>query len=79
MKQVQEVKFNNRALALALDAVRAAKGLEWPQVASETNVSEATLCRIRQGKNPDANTLAKLVKWCGIDFGHLIESRWNNV
>lgn len=73
MKQVQDVQFNNKALSLALDAVRAAKGMEWPQVATETNVSEATLCRIRQGKNPDANTLARLVHWCGIDFRHLIE------
>jgi transcriptional regulator with XRE-family HTH domain len=72
MKRIQEVQFNNKALSLALDAVRAAKGMEWPQVAEETRVSEATLCRIRQGKNPDANTLAKLVNWCGIDFGHLV-------
>jgi DNA-binding phage protein len=73
MKDISEIKFNIKALALALDAVRAAKGMEWPQVAAETKVSEATLCRIRQGKNPDANTLSKLVVWCGIDFGHLIE------
>ena len=66
------MQFNNKALSLALDAVRSAKRMEWPQVAEETKVSESTLCRIRQGKNPDADTLAKLVHWCGIDFRHLI-------
>lgn len=66
--------FNNKALSLALDVVRAAKQMEWPQVSAETGVSESTLCRIRQGKNPDADTLAKLVHWCGIDFKHLISA-----
>ena len=67
------MQFSSKALSLALDAVRSAKGMEWPAVAAETNVSEATLCRIRQGRSPDANTLARLVNWCGIDFRHLIE------
>ena len=72
MKDMGQVKFNTEALALALDAVRAAKGLGWPEVSIEAGVSQSTLCRIRLGKNPDADSLAKLVFWCDVDFQHFI-------
>jgi transcriptional regulator with XRE-family HTH domain len=71
---MQLVKFNNDALVMALDIKRKACGLDWAGVAGESNVSASTICRIRAGKNPDANSLAKLVCWCGVDFNHLIAS-----
>ncbi len=73
MKRIQRVQFSNKALSLALDAVRGAKGLNWQQVAEASDVSPSTICRIMAGKNPDVDSLAKLVNWCGIDFRHLVE------
>jgi transcriptional regulator with XRE-family HTH domain len=72
MKDKSRVKFNNKGLALALDAVRGSKDMNWLQVAEEMGVSPSTISRILMGKNPDADSLAKIVNWCGIDFRHLI-------
>jgi hypothetical protein len=69
---VQNVKFNNDALVMALDIKRKAVGTDWAGVALESGVSASTIYRIRTGKNPDANSLARLVSWCGVDFDHLI-------
>ena len=69
------VKFNNKSFNLALDTVRGAKGMNWRQVAEESGVSASTLSRVIMGKNPDADSLAKLVNWCGVDFKHLIDAR----
>jgi hypothetical protein len=55
----------------ALDIKRKASGLDWAGIATESGVSASTICRIRTGKNPDANSLAKLVSWCGMDLNHL--------
>jgi transcriptional regulator with XRE-family HTH domain len=68
---MQHVSFNVDALVMALDIKRKASGLDWAGIATESGVSASTICRIRTGKNPDANSLAKLVSWCGMDFNHL--------
>jgi len=69
---MKNISFNNDALVMALDIKRKATNLDWAGVANESGVSASTICRIRTGKNPDANSLAKLVYWCDVDFNHLI-------
>ena len=69
---MQLVKFNVDAMVMALDIKRKAVCLDWAGVADEAGVSASTICRICAGKNPDANSLAKLVSWSGVDFNHLI-------
>jgi transcriptional regulator with XRE-family HTH domain len=69
---MKNITFNNDALVMALDIKRKATNLDWAGVANESGVSASTISRIRTGKNPDANSLAKLVDWCGVDFSHLI-------
>ena len=69
------VKFDNKAFNLVLDTVRGSKGMNWKQVAEESGVSASTLCRVMMGKNPDADSLTKLVHWSGVDFKHLIDAR----
>ncbi len=69
---MHNVKFNVDALVMALDIKRKAVCLDWAGVANESGVSASTICRIRTGKNPDANSIARLVKWSGVDFEHLI-------
>ena len=67
------IRFDNKAFNLVLDTVRGSKGMNWKQVAEESGVSASTLSRIIMGKNPDVDSLTRLVHWCGIDFKHLIE------
>ncbi|MCE9555427.1 MAG: helix-turn-helix domain-containing protein [Planctomycetes bacterium] len=50
----------------ALDDVRVTKTLTWKQVASESGVSASTLTRMAQGKRPDVDSLAGLLKWSGL-------------
>lgn len=67
------ITFNNDALVMALDIKRKATNLDWAGVANEAGVSASTICRIRTGKNPDANSLARLMAWSGVNFDHLIK------
>ncbi len=54
-------------LYAALDATRRTRGLQWRQVAKEAGISASTLTRMAQGKRPDVDGLAALVRWSGVD------------
>jgi transcriptional regulator with XRE-family HTH domain len=56
-------KFDNEGFFAALDAHRLAKRLTWKQVAEQSEVSASTLTRMAQGKRPDVDGLAALLKW----------------
>lgn len=51
------------ALHGALDAAREARGLSWRQLAKHLNVSASTLSRLANGKNPDVEAFATMVRW----------------
>jgi len=53
------------ALYAALDQRRQSSELSWRQVAQEAGVSPSTLTRLGQGKRPDVDGFAALVKWLG--------------
>ena len=59
--------FDAMAFYRALDAERESKSLNWKQLALATGVSASTLTRMAQGKRPDADSLAKLSAWAGIN------------
>lgn len=59
--------FDAEGFYAALDAVRAARGLVWRQVAAEAGVSASTLTRMGQGKRPDVDSLAALASWANLD------------
>lgn len=61
-----EAKLDVQALVGALDSKRRAKGLSWRQLASKADVSQSTLTRMQQGKRPDVDTFASLVRWLGM-------------
>ena len=50
----------------ALDAQRAAKSMNWKQVAAESRVAASTLTRMAQGRRPDVDGLAALCAWSGL-------------
>src|ERR1700722_9932536 len=58
--------FDVAAFHAALDSQRLAMGLNWKDVAAETGVSASTLTRMSQGKRPDVDGLAALLKWSGL-------------
>jgi transcriptional regulator with XRE-family HTH domain len=58
--------FDAEAFHAALNSQRDARGMTWKQVADETGVNASTLARMAQGKCPDANGLAALLTWSGL-------------
>jgi transcriptional regulator with XRE-family HTH domain len=59
--------FDFSSFYAALDATRDRKDMTWKEVGEATNVSPATLTRMRQGKRPDADSLAELAAWAGLN------------
>jgi hypothetical protein len=51
----------------ALDLTREARGLNWKQVAEQSAVNPSTLTRMGQSKRPDADGLASLSAWSGLN------------
>lgn len=59
-------QFDTEGFFAALDAHRLSKRLTWKQVAEESGLSASTLTRMAQGKRPDIDGLAALLKWSGL-------------
>lgn len=58
--------FDAEGFFQALDDVRSTRELTWKQVADESGVSASTLTRMAQGRRPDVDSLAALLKWSGL-------------
>jgi transcriptional regulator with XRE-family HTH domain len=58
--------FDAEGFFAALDDRRESRGVTWKQVAEESGVSASTLTRMAQGKRPDVDSLAALLKWSGL-------------
>jgi transcriptional regulator with XRE-family HTH domain len=56
----------------ALDATRQSRGLNWKNVADEAAVSASTLARMPQNRRPDADGLAALAAWSGLNPGDYV-------
>lgn len=60
--------FDSQAFYNALNATREAKNMNWKEIAQATSVNASTLTRMgRDNKNPDANSLATLSAWAGLN------------
>ncbi len=58
--------FDAEGFYSALDAERISRKITWRQVAQESGVPASTLTRMAQGKRPDVDSLAALVRWSGL-------------
>src|SRR4029077_16945537 len=58
--------FDAEGFYKALDDQRESKGMTWKQVAEESDVSASTLTRMAQGRRPDIDSMAALLKWSGL-------------
>ena len=63
---MEQAHLDVASLYAALDEGRQAKELSWRQLAKEAKVSASTLTRMAQGKRPDVDSFAALVKWLGV-------------
>jgi transcriptional regulator with XRE-family HTH domain len=59
-------QFDHEGFFEALDSQRLSRGKTWKQVAEETGISASTLTRMAQGKRPDVDGLAALLRWSGL-------------
>ena len=59
------IRFDSKALYVALDERRSALGLSWKQVASEAGVSVSTLTRTRLGGRLEVDGMLAMVSWLG--------------
>src|SRR2546427_11100238 len=67
-------KLDVSALVAALDSKRRAMGLSWRQLATTAGVSQSTLTRMQQGKRPDVDTFASLLRWLGMPAEEFLTS-----
>jgi transcriptional regulator with XRE-family HTH domain len=54
------------ALYAALDSKRKATDASWRDLARELDVSASTFSRMAQGRRPDVDTFATLLRWLGM-------------
>ena len=67
-----EANFDFEGFYKALDATREARDLTWKEVANEASVSASTLARMPQNRRPDADGLASLSAWSGLNPGDFV-------
>lgn len=63
----KQSNFDFEGFFRSLDATREARGKTWKELGSETSVSASTLARMGANKRPDADGLASLAKWSGLN------------
>ena len=54
------------ALYAALDNKRKTHGASWREIARQLDVSPSTFSRMAQGRRPDVDTFATLLRWLGM-------------
>lgn len=71
-------QFDVGAFYAALDSQRLSKRITWKKVGEEAGVSASTLTRMSQGKRPDVDSLAALLKWSGLDVDSFVKREPNS-
>ena len=59
--------FDVEAFYRTLDGHRTEQGMNWKEVAVVAKVNTSTLSRMASGSKPDADSLASLAAWAGIN------------
>jgi transcriptional regulator with XRE-family HTH domain len=62
-----EAGFDVESFYSALEGARLARGLNWKEVSEEAQVHASTLSRMATGRRPDADSLALLAAWSGLN------------
>lgn len=59
--------FDMRSFYNDIDSTRRARDMNWKEVSIKTKVSTSTLARMAQERRPDADSLAALAAWSGLN------------
>ncbi len=62
-----ELSFDALRFYSGLDGARRARNLTWKELAHAAQVHPSTLSRMASGRRPDANSLALLAAWSGLN------------
>jgi|SRR5271157_4197051 len=62
-----ETTIDIEAFYAALDAKRQQERLSWRELAHSLEISPSTLTRMAQGRRPDVDTFATLLRWLGMN------------
>ena len=62
-----ELNFDVSRFYLSLDGARRARNMNWKEVAEAAKVHASTLSRMASGRRPDADSLALLAAWSGLN------------
>jgi transcriptional regulator with XRE-family HTH domain len=62
-----EQTFNVERFYAALDSERQLRNLNWKELAEHAKVHASTLSRMANGRRPDADSLALLAAWSGLN------------
>ena len=66
VERMPETTIDVEALYAVLDSKRKARGTSWREIARELDVSPSTFSRMAQGRRPDVDTFATLLRWLGM-------------
>lgn len=61
-----ETTIDVEALYAALDAKRQGEKVSWRELARNLKIGPSTLTRMSQGRRPDVDTFATLLRWLGM-------------
>ena len=61
-----ETTIDVEALYAALDSKRKAQETSWREIARGLEISPSTFSRMAQGRRPDVDTFATLLRWLGL-------------
>ena len=65
-REMPETTVDVDALYAALDNKRKTQGTSWREIARQLDVSPSTFSRMAQGRRPDVDTFATLLRWLGM-------------
>ena len=65
--KTRHMKFHFETFYRAVNNIRRERAASWRQVAREIGVGKSTLARMAQNKRPDADGLAALSRWAGLN------------
>ena len=60
-------EFDAKSFYSAVDTAVRSRDVRWKDVSADTGISQTTLTRMGQGRQPDAASLAALSAWAGIN------------
>ena len=66
VERMPQTTVDVEALYAALDNKRKTRGTSWRELARELDVSPSTFSRMAQGRRPDVDTFATLLRWLGM-------------